>query len=122
MNEKNSLFNVLLDFQSEDDQLPFVDLSLRITEVDHQLKCVLVYDKDLFETVHPDESDDRLTNQMMIKEADIYIYAHIHKPYIKGGLSIREVLAFDVDQVIQQFQESDYPNIKFMTEILENKE
>lgn len=49
IDEKNALFNVLLDFQSEDDQLPFVDLSLRINEVDHQLKCMLVYDKDLFE-------------------------------------------------------------------------
>jgi putative phosphoesterase len=37
----------------------------------------------LFEVVLPSESDKVLMEKMMKVEADIYIYAHIHKPYIR---------------------------------------
>lgn len=108
----------------------------------------------LFDAVQPDENDDTLSNKLIAKEADIYIYGHIHKPYIRyingkciintgsvglpfdgmnqASYAIVEIkgdnirtsiarVAYDVDQVIQQFQESDYPNINFMTELLGNK-
>lgn len=37
----------------------------------------------LFEVVLPFEKDEVLKQKMMEKEADIYIYAHIHKPFIR---------------------------------------
>ncbi|KAB7708182.1 YfcE family phosphodiesterase [Bacillus aerolatus] len=37
----------------------------------------------LFEVVPPFESDSMMSEKLMINEADIYIYAHIHKPYIR---------------------------------------
>jgi putative phosphoesterase len=37
----------------------------------------------LFEIVTPNESDEVLKEKLITKEADIYIYAHIHKPYIR---------------------------------------
>lgn len=37
----------------------------------------------LFEGVLPSESDEVLMEKMMKEEADIYIYAHIHKPFIR---------------------------------------
>ncbi len=39
--------------------------------------------KSLFEIVSPQESDDLLTEKLMSNNANIYIYAHIHKPYIR---------------------------------------
>lgn len=109
----------------------------------------------LFDAIQPDASDDTLTKQMMKENANIYIYAHIHKPYIRyingkcvintgsvglpfdgsnqSSYAIIEILgdnvrtsiakvSYDVDQVVNQFEESDYPNIKFMTELLKSKE
>lgn len=37
----------------------------------------------LFEMVQPFESDEDLTEKMMKSDSDLYIYAHIHKPYIR---------------------------------------
>ncbi|MFD1040633.1 metallophosphoesterase family protein [Virgibacillus byunsanensis] len=37
----------------------------------------------LFDVVQPFEKDELLTDKLMINEADIYIYAHIHKPYVR---------------------------------------
>lgn len=37
----------------------------------------------LFEIVQPFESDEMLKEKLMVKNADIFIYAHIHKPYIR---------------------------------------
>jgi putative phosphoesterase len=39
--------------------------------------------KSLFEVVQPFENDETLRDKMMESEADIYIYAHIHKPFIR---------------------------------------
>ncbi|MFC7322734.1 metallophosphoesterase family protein [Halobacillus campisalis] len=44
--------------------------------------------KDLFEVVLPTETDEGMNERLMANEvADIYIYGHIHKPYIRhiGG-------------------------------------
>jgi len=37
----------------------------------------------LFEIVSPSESDEGISDKLMVKEANLYIYAHIHKPYIR---------------------------------------
>ncbi|WP_160726051.1 metallophosphoesterase family protein [Bacillus sp. USDA818B3_A] len=37
----------------------------------------------LFDVVLPDESDDKLKEKLMEKEADVYIFAHIHRPFIR---------------------------------------
>ena len=37
----------------------------------------------LFNVVLPDESDEMLQNKLMEQDADIYLYAHIHKPFIR---------------------------------------
>ncbi|MEH7440344.1 YfcE family phosphodiesterase [Neobacillus drentensis] len=37
----------------------------------------------LFEVVTPNENDQNLEEKLMGTEADIFIYAHIHKPYIR---------------------------------------
>lgn len=107
----------------------------------------------LFEVVLPDEKDETIISKMMVKEADVYVYAHIHKPYVRylngkclvnigsvglpfDGLrkaaymildvkednfsaSIRRV-DYDVARVINQFNESDYPNAELLTNILKN--
>jgi putative phosphoesterase len=37
----------------------------------------------LFEVVQPFESDEIVSEKLMVQPADIYIYAHIHKPFIR---------------------------------------
>src|SRR3954466_16213696 len=37
----------------------------------------------LFDVVLPQESDEGLAANMMVGEEDLYVYAHIHKPYIR---------------------------------------
>ncbi|WP_080875136.1 metallophosphoesterase family protein [Oceanobacillus timonensis] len=39
--------------------------------------------ESLFEVVQPTESDEVLSEKLMAREADIHIYAHIHKSYIR---------------------------------------
>ena len=105
----------------------------------------------LFEVVLPDEKDETLVEKMMGVDADIYVYAHIHKPYIRymGGKCIINIgsvglpfdglnkasymildvnensfqttivrVGYNVEQVINQFRESDYPNREILMNIL----
>ncbi len=105
----------------------------------------------LFDIVQPFASDEILEEQLFIKEAKIYIYAHIHKPYIRFldgkcvintgsvGLPFDGIarssyvlldlmadhveasivrITYDVDKVIEQFTQSDYPNKDFMIDVL----
>jgi putative phosphoesterase len=37
----------------------------------------------LFDVIPPDASDEEILENLVTKEADLYIYAHIHKPYIR---------------------------------------
>lgn len=107
----------------------------------------------LFEVVQPIESDEHMIEKMMSNDADIYIYAHIHKPFIRyingkclinigsvglpfdgmakssyclidievnGFQSSIVRINYDVNQVVQQFNDSDYPNAGFMINALEN--
>lgn len=109
----------------------------------------------LFDVVLPDASDDILKEKMMSNEADVFIYGHIHKPYIKfingkciintgsvglpfDGLNkpsyaIVEIendkieakiirVDYEVDTVIKQFNESDYPNKKLLINMLAEAE
>jgi putative phosphoesterase len=39
--------------------------------------------QSLFDIVLPDESEETLIESQMVQEADIYVYAHIHKPFIR---------------------------------------
>ncbi|MBT2657097.1 metallophosphoesterase family protein [Bacillus sp. ISL-18] len=107
----------------------------------------------LFEVVSSNESDKLLEEKMMDTEADIYIYAHIHKPYIRflkgkciintgsvglpfDGLSKASYVLlniseegfqtsivrveYDVNKVIKDITDSDYPNSEQLTKILKN--
>ena len=107
----------------------------------------------LFEVVLPNENDQILKEKMMRIEADIYLYAHIHKPFIrylngkcimnlgsvglpfdglaKSSYALIDIeenrfltsiirVSYDVNEVINQFVESDYPNSEQMVNILRN--
>jgi len=107
----------------------------------------------LFDIVLPHESEETLERKMMVQSADVYIYAHIHRPYIRflNGKCIINIgsvglpfdgndkasyalldlhegscqtsivrVAYDVNQTIQQFAESDYPNRDQLISILKN--
>ncbi|MGG3449473.1 metallophosphoesterase family protein [Domibacillus aminovorans] len=98
----------------------------------------------LFDVVLPVESDDTIKTKLMTStESDIYVYAHIHKPYIryingkviinigsvglpfdgvkKSSYAIVDIedkcvstsierVEFDLEKVIRQYEELDYPN------------
>jgi len=105
----------------------------------------------LFEVVLQDEKEESLTAKMMSKEADLYIYGHIHRPYIryingkcimnigsvglpfdglnKASYALVEIngksfqtsilrVGYDINQTINQFKESDYPNKEQLIKIL----
>ncbi|MGG5252748.1 metallophosphoesterase family protein [Neobacillus sp. SM06] len=107
----------------------------------------------LFDVVLPDENDETIISKMMVKEADVYVYAHIHKPYVrylngkcivnigsvglpfdgmrKASYMILELekgcfqasitrVGYEVEKVIKQLKESDYPNTEQLTSILKN--
>lgn len=107
----------------------------------------------LFDIVLPHESDDTINTKLMtLTDSDIYVYAHIHKPYIryiKGKVIINigsvglpfdgvkkssyaivdidnkrvstsiERVEFDLEKVIKQYEELDYPN-KNMVNVIHN--
>ncbi len=106
----------------------------------------------LFEIVKPDDKDETIVEKLMKKEADIYIYAHIHKPFIrfingkciintgsvglpfdgqnKSSYALIDIgeddyestivrVSYDVQKVIKQFDEMDYPNSELMITLLE---
>jgi putative phosphoesterase len=107
----------------------------------------------LFDVVQPFESDENLLKKMMKSGADIFVYAHIHKPFIryihgkclinigsvglpfdgltKSSYAIVDVkdgsfqtsivrVDFDLDTIIKQYQESDYPNSEQMVKVIQN--
>lgn len=107
----------------------------------------------LFEVVQPFEADDHLAEKLFLHDADLYMYAHIHKPYMRSidGKTVMNIgsvglpfdglhkpsyglvdiagddfttsivrVDYDVAKVIDQFKQSDYPNVPFMTKILGN--
>ncbi|WP_226646314.1 metallophosphoesterase family protein [Mesobacillus subterraneus] len=58
------------------------------TELNIELEGVRIHayhatPQSLFDIVPPDEPEESLIESQMVQEADIYVYAHIHKPYIR---------------------------------------
>ncbi|MGM0902159.1 MAG: metallophosphoesterase family protein [Bacillota bacterium] len=107
--------------------------------------------ESLFEVVLPSEDEETLTSKMLLKEADLYIYAHIHRPYIryingkcimnigsvglpfdglrKASCAIVDIkessfqtsivrVGYEINQTVEQFQQSDYPNKEQLVNIL----
>jgi putative phosphoesterase len=107
----------------------------------------------LFEVVLPSEKEEVLETKMMAAGANVSVYAHIHKPYIRyingkcimnigsvglpfdglakasyGLIEITEGnvqtsiirVGYDLNQTIDQFEKSDYPNKRTMIDILKN--
>ena len=107
----------------------------------------------LFEVVQPFDSDEIVSEKLMVNNKGIYIYGHIHKPFIryingkciincgsvglpfdglnKSSYTILEIeencvqvsnvrVSYDVEKVIRQFKESDYPNRELLSTILTN--
>src|SRR5690625_3003440 len=106
---------------------------------------------NLFDIVQSDESDEILAGKLILNEADIFIYGHIHKPYVrfvdgkciinigsvglpfdglnKSSYAIVEIegdnveasivrTSYDVNKVVKQFKDSDYPNKELMTHLI----
>jgi putative phosphoesterase len=106
----------------------------------------------LFEVVLPAEKEEILAKKMMTQDADLYIYSHIHRPYIRyingkcimntgsvglpfdglkkssyGIVDIKEGnfqtsivrVGYDINQTIDQFRNSDYPNREQLMKILD---
>ena len=124
---------------------------LNLTYGDVKIHAFHATPNSLFEVVQPDESDEVLTEKLMVKQADLFIYAHIHKAYIRclngkyimncgsiglpfdglkkasyllvdieeGSALVSNVrVNYDVESVIRQFKESDYPNRELLASIL----
>lgn len=62
------------------DKLP-MDLNLAFNQLN--IHAFHATPNSLFEVVQPDENDQTLGEKLMVKDADLYIYGHIHKSYIR---------------------------------------
>ncbi|WHY71033.1 metallophosphoesterase family protein [Fictibacillus enclensis] len=107
----------------------------------------------LFEVVTPAENEPVLTEKMMKENAELFVYGHIHKAYVKYlagkclantgsvGLPFDGVprasyflletndfsyqtsivrVSYDMERVIRQYKENDYPNAEMMINVLKN--
>jgi putative phosphoesterase len=107
----------------------------------------------LFDIVQPFDSDEDLKDKMMKSDADLFVYAHIHKPFIryiegkclmnigsvglpfdgltKSSYALVDIndsclqttivrVGFDLEKVIKQYQEGDYPNTEQMIKVIQN--
>lgn len=115
--------------------------------------CFHATPESLFEVVKPTESDKVLEEKLMQnQEADIYLYGHIHLPYVRyingkcvanlgsvglpfDGLNHASYLMaegdkeqfnigiqrvqYDIEKVKKQLEEKDYPNLEFLTGVIE---
>jgi putative phosphoesterase len=108
----------------------------------------------LFEVVLPHSDPESLQTKLMssVQDASLYVYAHIHTPYIrylhgkcvvnigsvglpfdglaKASYALVEVdqenryrvsierVSYDVDKVVEQYRNSDYPNADFMIDVV----
>ncbi|MEH7109019.1 metallophosphoesterase family protein [Bacillus sp. JJ1764] len=57
------------------------ELNLKIENV--KIHAYHATPNSLFEVVLPNESDENVKGKMMTEDADLYVYAHIHKPFIR---------------------------------------
>lgn len=129
------------------------------TELHLQINGVSVHafhatPESLFEIVPPHADDDTIETKLVKEQnTELYIYAHIHKPYIRhvGGKVIINIgsvglpfdgvqkaaycivdvsetgystsierVSFDIEKVIQQYEQADYPNKEMMANVLRN--
>lgn len=118
-----------------------------------KVHCFHATPESLFEVVKPTESDGALEEKMMQnQEASLFLYGHIHLPYIRhingkcvanlgsvglpfDGLNHASYLIaegdgtqfstaihrveYDVDKVKQQLADADYPNLEFLSGVIE---
>src|SRR5690606_32088247 len=82
MNQERDWIFSQLDQESIDylEQLP-TELTIETEGI--KIHAFHATPNSLFDIVPPFESDEGINDRLMVKEADLYIYAHIHKPYIR---------------------------------------
>lgn len=106
----------------------------------------------LFDVVQPDESKEKVRGKLINSDADIFIYGHIHKSFVrfidgkcvtntgsiglpfdglnKASYAIVEIeknnfeisivrVDYNVDKVVKQFEQSDYPNKETIVKLIE---
>ncbi|MFD1705958.1 metallophosphoesterase family protein [Siminovitchia sediminis] len=105
-----------------------------------------------FDVIQPYENDEVISKKLFVNEADVYIYGHIHKPYVryingkcvvnigsvglpfdgiaKPSYAILDIdgtsfhvsivrVGYEVQRVVNQIKQFDYPNTEFMISLLE---
>lgn len=127
------------------------DITCKLTD-DFKIHAFHATPDSLFEPVKPDDGDDILESKL-IKDtsADIFLYGHIHLPYVRfiNGKCIANLgsvglpfdgntaasylivegenerfsvqtqrVPYDVQKVIQQLNEVDYPNLDIVTQMI----
>ncbi|WP_017548733.1 metallophosphoesterase family protein [Salinicoccus carnicancri] len=129
------------------------EMTVALTD-DIKIHCFHATPESLFDVVKPTESEETLNDRLMQNnEADIYLYGHIHLPYIRhvkekcvanlgsvglpfDGRSEASYLIvegeddrfstaihrvpYDVGKVKQQLSDGEYPNLDFLTDVLEH--
>lgn len=139
--------------EADIDYLQSLPSELRLEYGNRKIHAFHATPTSLFDVVLPDVDDEVLIEKMMASDADLFIYAHIHKPYIRyikgkciinlgsvglpfdgltnASYALVEIeedhfqtsivrVGYDVEKVIKQFRESDYPNAPFMANALSN--
>ncbi|WP_411844198.1 metallophosphoesterase family protein [Salinicoccus sp. HZC-1] len=118
-----------------------------------KVHCFHATPESLFEVIKPTESDETLEEKLMQnQEANLFLYGHIHLPYIRhingkcvanlgsvglpfDGLNHASYLIaegdgdqfnvgiqrvqYDVKKVKKQLEEKEYPNLEFLTGVIE---
>jgi len=82
MNRERDWISSQLD-QGNIDYLDKLPMELMIEAKGMKIHAFHATPNSLFEIVPPFESDEVLRDKFMVNEADLYICAHIHKPYIR---------------------------------------
>lgn len=132
------------------DELP---TEMKLEAEDIMIHAFHATPSSLFDVVQPFESDAALIDKLMRSDADLFVYAHIHKPFIryiegkclmnigsvglpfdgltKSSYAIVDIkegdfqtsivrVGFDLEKVIKQYQEGDYPNSEQMIKVIQN--
>ncbi|MBS4209140.1 YfcE family phosphodiesterase [Bacillus sp. FJAT-50079] len=82
MNEERDWICSQLDDMSID-YLKNLPTDLSIEEDGVRIRAFHATPNSLFDVVLPSESDEQLIEKMMTNDADLFVYAHIHKPFIR---------------------------------------
>lgn len=151
MNQEREWALAQLD-QSDIDYLKTLPSDLSLTKAGLRIHAFHATPTSLFQVVLPDASKAEIKEKLTSPyDADIYLYGHIHQPYIRhvdgktiinlGSVGLPfdgiakasyalveltnntvsttiERVDYDIDHVIQRYQETGYPNIDMMARIL----